>query len=88
IGLDPVPQEGYEANLVVAVWADEPASIQRYLAEEKGIMVSGGLTPTLGKAIRVGLMGRTATDEMAERVIDGVREALEVLPRAPESPPA
>ena len=39
-------------------------------------MISGGLTPTMGKAIRVGLMGRTADDDMVDRVVAGVREAL------------
>ena len=39
-------------------------------------MISGGLTPTHGKAIRVGLMGRTANEEMVDRVLEGVAEAL------------
>lgn len=75
LGLDPVPEAGAEANLVVASWADDPAAIQKHLLD-KGIMISGGLTPTQGKAIRVGLMGRTATAEMVDRVLEGVAEAL------------
>ena len=63
LGLEPVPHAGHEANLVVAAWVDQPAEIQKYLLEKEGIMISGGLTPTLGKAIRVGLMGATATDD-------------------------
>src|SRR3954469_16009961 len=63
LGLEPVPHAGAEANLVVAAWADDPAAIQKHLLD-KGIMISGGLTPTQGRAIRVGLMGRTATPEM------------------------
>ncbi len=39
-------------------------------------MISGGLDPTMGKAIRVGLMGRTATDAMVDRMLAGVKEAL------------
>jgi aspartate aminotransferase-like enzyme len=42
----------------------------------------------MGKAIRVGLMGRTATEDMVERVLEGVRDALETLPSAPEAPSA
>ena len=76
LGLEPVAQAGSEANLVVAVWADDPAAILKHLLGETGIMISGGLTPTLGKAIRVGLMGRTATEEMVDRVVAGVAEAL------------
>jgi len=75
LGLEPVPQPGAEANLVVAAWAEDPAAIQKHLLG-KGIMISGGLTPTHGKAIRVGLMGATATDEMVDRVLEGVAEAL------------
>lgn len=75
LGLEPVPQAGCEANLVVAAWADDPASLQRALLE-RGIMISGGLQPTFGKAIRVGLMGRTATTEMVDRVIEGVAASL------------
>jgi alanine-glyoxylate transaminase/serine-glyoxylate transaminase/serine-pyruvate transaminase len=81
LGLEPVPDAGYEANLVVAAWVDQPAEIQKYLLEKEGIMISGGLTPTLGKAIRVGLMGVTATEEMVDRVVTGVGAALGALDR-------
>lgn len=77
LGLEPVPHAGAEANLVVAQWVDDPATVQRYLLENEGIMVSGGLTPTLGKAIRIGLMGATATEEMVDRVVAGVGAALQ-----------
>jgi aspartate aminotransferase-like enzyme len=40
-------------------------------------MISGGLNPTMGKAIRVGLMGRTASDAMVDRVLAGVKTALD-----------
>ncbi|MPZ70750.1 MAG: aminotransferase class V-fold PLP-dependent enzyme [Actinobacteria bacterium] len=75
LGLEPIPARGFGANLVVAHWADDPALIQKHLLA-KGIMISGGLDPTMGKAIRVGLMGRTATDAMVDRMLDGVKEAL------------
>ena len=75
LGLEPVPQPGCEANLVVAAWAEDPARLQGALLE-RGIMISGGLEPTFGKAVRVGLMGRTATVEMVDRVLEGVAAAL------------
>jgi alanine-glyoxylate transaminase / serine-glyoxylate transaminase / serine-pyruvate transaminase len=78
LGLEPVPQAGVEANLIVAAWADDPVAIQRYLLAETGIMISGGLTPTAGKAIRIGLMGGTATEEMVDRVLEGIAGALQV----------
>jgi alanine-glyoxylate transaminase/serine-glyoxylate transaminase/serine-pyruvate transaminase len=76
LGLEPVAPEGIQSNLVVAMWAEDPAFIQKHLASDTGIMISGGLAPTMGKAIRVGLMGRTATDEMVDRVLGGVAQAL------------
>jgi alanine-glyoxylate transaminase / serine-glyoxylate transaminase / serine-pyruvate transaminase len=75
LGLEPVPRAGLEANLVVAAWAEDPAAIQKQLLDA-GIMISGGLAPTMGKAIRVGLMGRTATPEMVDRVLSVVAEAV------------
>jgi alanine-glyoxylate transaminase/serine-glyoxylate transaminase/serine-pyruvate transaminase len=80
LGLTSVAQAGYEANLVVAMWVDEPIAILKHLLENEGIMISGGLDPTMDKAIRVGLMGRTATKEMVDRVVKGVGAALEALP--------
>lgn len=75
LGLEPVPAAGAEANLVVAAWADDPAAIQKHLLAH-GLMISGGLNPTMGKAIRVGLMGRTATEEMVDKVLRLVGEAI------------
>jgi alanine-glyoxylate transaminase/serine-glyoxylate transaminase/serine-pyruvate transaminase len=75
LGLEPVPAAGAEANLVVAAWAEDPPAIQKYLLDH-GIMISGGLTPTQGRAIRIGLMGRTATPEMIDRALGLVAEAV------------
>jgi alanine-glyoxylate transaminase/serine-glyoxylate transaminase/serine-pyruvate transaminase len=77
VGLRAIALPGHEANLVVAMWAHDPATIVGRLLE-RGIMVAGGLGPTMGKAIRVGLMGRTATDEMVDRVIEGCAAALKM----------
>jgi len=84
LGLEPVPRAGCESNLVVAAWADDPAALQAHLLEHEGIMISGGLEPTMGKAIRVGLMGRTATEEMVDRVLGGIESALKRAPARSE----
>ncbi|MGI8775612.1 MAG: pyridoxal-phosphate-dependent aminotransferase family protein [Actinomycetota bacterium] len=76
LGLEPIPQEGYESNLVVAAWADDPLKIQKHLLS-KGLMISGGLVPTAGKAIRLGLMGKTATEEQVDRALELIAEALQ-----------
>jgi alanine-glyoxylate transaminase/serine-glyoxylate transaminase/serine-pyruvate transaminase len=75
LGLEPVPQPGVESNLVVAAWAEDPVKIQKHLLDN-GLMISGGLDPTQGKAIRIGLMGKTATVEMVDRALKLVGEAL------------
>lgn len=75
LGLDPIPEPGYESNLVVAAWANDPTSIMKHLLDN-GIMISGGLDPTHGKAIRVGLMGATATDEAVDRVLKLISEVV------------
>ena len=76
LGLEPIPRAGVESNLVVANWADDAVAIQKHLLEVEGIQISGGLAATQGKAIRIGLMGRTASEEMIDRVLAGVSRAL------------
>ena len=76
LGFDPIPPPGCESNLVVAAWCEDPVPILTYLLEGERLMISGGLPPTQGRAIRVGLMGRTATEEMVERVLQGIEKAL------------
>jgi alanine-glyoxylate transaminase/serine-glyoxylate transaminase/serine-pyruvate transaminase len=75
LGLGPVAPAGYEANLVTAAWADDPGKIITHLLEN-GIQISAGLDATLGKVIRVGLMGVNATEPMVDRCLALVAEAL------------
>lgn len=76
LGLAPVAPAGFEANLVTAAWATDANKIIDYLLEH-GIQISGGLEPTTGKAIRIGLMGRTASDEMVDKVLGLVADSLD-----------
>lgn len=75
LGLEPVPREGAAASLIVAAYTDEADAIQRHLLEH-GIRISGGLPPLQGRAIRIGLMGRTATGEMVDRVLELIGEVV------------
>lgn len=75
LGLAPVAPAGFEANLVTAAWADDPNKIIGHLLEN-GIQISGGLEPTAGKAIRVGLMGRNANSEMVDKALGLIAESL------------
>lgn len=71
IGFEPVPRADVQSNMVVAVWADDAPAIQKHLLGQ-GLQISGGLAPLSGKTLRIGLMGRTATDAMVDRVIDAI----------------
>lgn len=71
-GLQLVPAPGCEANLVVAAWADDPSALARRIAERAGIMIARGLGPTEGRAIRIGLLGRTATPSMVDRLLSAL----------------
>ena len=75
LGLLPVPSPGAEANLIVVAWADDPSTIQEHLFKE-GIMIGGGLGPTAGKAIRIGLMGKSATEDMVDKALGFVGDIL------------
>ena len=77
LGFEAIPPPGCEANLVVAAWCEDPGPIVTHLLQEDRLMISGGLPPTQGRAIRIGLMGRTATEEMVDRVLQGIERALE-----------
>ena len=60
--------------MIVAAYADDATTIVPFVLGE-GIQISGGLAPLAGKTIRVGLMGRTATEEMVDRVVDAIARA-------------
>lgn len=68
-GLRPVPCDpSTAANLVVAVWVSDPdAAAER--VREAGIVVARGLGPTAGRAIRIGLLGATATRLMIDKLL-------------------
>ncbi|WP_370967206.1 alanine--glyoxylate aminotransferase family protein [Amycolatopsis sp. cg9] len=65
------------ANLVVVVRDPRADAIRAHLARTAGIMVAGGLTPyPEQEAFRIGLVGRTATAPMVERLLHEIGEAL------------
>jgi alanine-glyoxylate transaminase/serine-glyoxylate transaminase/serine-pyruvate transaminase len=76
LGVKLVAAPGYEANLVTAFYVDDPPMVLKHLIANEGIMISGGLDPLATEVVRIGLMGRTATDEWVDRVIAGVKAAL------------
>jgi alanine-glyoxylate transaminase / serine-glyoxylate transaminase / serine-pyruvate transaminase len=76
LGLKIVAPPGHEANLVTAFYVDDPPTVVKSLIANDGIMISGGLDPLATDVVRIGLMGRTATEEWVERVVAGVKVAV------------
>jgi alanine-glyoxylate transaminase / serine-glyoxylate transaminase / serine-pyruvate transaminase len=75
MGLKPVARSDAQAGMIVAAYADDPASIVGGVLE-RGIMIAGGLAPLAGKAIRIGVMGKTATEEMIDATLSAISETL------------
>lgn len=70
-GFEIVPRPGVEANMIVAAYADDAPAIMKHLLQN-GIQISGGLAPLAGRTFRIGLMGRTATEDMVDRVLEAI----------------
>ncbi|XP_008592883.1 PREDICTED: serine--pyruvate aminotransferase, mitochondrial [Galeopterus variegatus] len=58
-------------------WRD----IVNYVMDHFDIEITGGLGPSMGKVLRIGLMGCNATRENVDRVTEALREALQRCPK-------
>ncbi|XP_075057902.1 alanine--glyoxylate aminotransferase isoform X2 [Mixophyes fleayi] len=54
-------------------WKD----ITTYIMKHHSIEITGGLGPSTGKALRIGLMGYNSTKTNVDRVLDALRDALQ-----------
>ncbi|NWR22492.1 SPYA protein, partial [Emberiza fucata] len=59
-------------------WKD----ITAFLMDKHGVEIAGGLGPTEGKVLRIGLMGCNSTRDNVERVLGALRDALRRCPRS------
>ncbi|NXE65502.1 SPYA protein, partial [Calcarius ornatus] len=59
-------------------WQD----ITAFLMDQHGLEIAGGLGPTAGKVLRIGLMGCNSTRDNVERVLAALRDALQRCPRS------
>ncbi|KAG8508277.1 Serine--pyruvate aminotransferase, mitochondrial [Galemys pyrenaicus] len=59
-------------------WKD----ILQYLMDHFGIEITGGLGPSVGMVLRIGLLGHNATRENVDRLAGALREALQNCPRS------
>ncbi|XP_007939656.1 serine--pyruvate aminotransferase [Orycteropus afer afer] len=58
-------------------WRD----IVSYVMNHFDIEITGGLGPSVGKVLRIGLLGCNATRENVDRVVEALKEALQRCPR-------
>nr|XP_031530537.1 LOW QUALITY PROTEIN: serine--pyruvate aminotransferase [Vicugna pacos] len=58
-------------------WRD----IVHYIMDHFSIEITGGLGPSAGKVLRIGLLGCNATRENVDRVTEALQEALQHCPR-------
>ncbi|KAM8789330.1 alanine--glyoxylate aminotransferase [Rhynchonycteris naso] len=58
-------------------WRD----IVNYLIDHFSIEITGGLGPSIGKVLRIGLLGHNATRENVDRVTEALKEALQRCPQ-------
>ncbi|RMC02306.1 hypothetical protein DUI87_21474 [Hirundo rustica rustica] len=59
-------------------WKD----ITAFLMDNHGMEVAGGLGPTVGKVLRIGLMGCNSTSDNVDRVLAALRDALKRCQRS------
>lgn len=75
LGLEPVARADVQAGMVVAAHTNRSAELVAALLKED-LQISGGLAPLAGAAIRIGLIGATATDEMVDRTLEALGRAV------------
>jgi alanine-glyoxylate transaminase / serine-glyoxylate transaminase / serine-pyruvate transaminase len=66
----------YAANLVVVAVHPRAGAVRAHLADRAGIVVAEGLPPFADDALRVGLLGRTATRGMVAELLREIEAAL------------
>ncbi len=79
--------EAHTSPLLTAMYGPPGVDVEdlrRYLLVERQVMISGGLEELRGKILRVGHIGKAASDEYVQRLLDGI-EAYLRLPRPPSS---
>lgn len=80
MGFEMYVPEAYAAPIVTAVKARpefEVAEFSKWLAQERGIAIGGGLGELTGKIFRVGHLGKAATREYLEHFLSAVEAFLQ-----------
>ena len=87
LGFELFAPEGYHANTVTTALSNSVITAEeliRFLREEQGILIGGGIDELRGKVFRIGHMGPQATPEMILPLLWGIEEALRAAGAAVE----
>jgi alanine-glyoxylate transaminase/serine-glyoxylate transaminase/serine-pyruvate transaminase len=79
LGFKPLTPEAYTSPLITAFYGlpgMDVEDLRRYLVDEWQILISGGLEDLSGKIWRVGHIGKAASSDYVERLLDGVEAYL------------
>jgi alanine-glyoxylate transaminase/serine-glyoxylate transaminase/serine-pyruvate transaminase len=79
LGFQMLTEEAYTSPLITAMHGlpgMDIADFRRYLMEEWGIMISGGLDELRGKIFRIGHIGKAVSAEYTSLLLDGVEAYL------------
>jgi alanine-glyoxylate transaminase/serine-glyoxylate transaminase/serine-pyruvate transaminase len=77
LGLRYVPKHSlHTLNCIHAPEGKDEAALRKRLLEEYGIEIGAGLGPMAGKAIRIGLMGHSASQRNVDLVLAALVELL------------
>ena len=79
LDFNPVTPAAHTSPLITALYGPpgmEVEDLRAYLVAEWQIMIAGGLEDLSGKIVRVGHMGKAATSDYVERLLDGVEAYL------------
>lgn len=82
-GFRPFAPQAHSSPLITAVYGPPGVDVEdlrRYLLDEWQVMISGGLEELRGKIIRVGHIGKAASDEYVQRLLDGIEAYLRLSP--------
>jgi alanine-glyoxylate transaminase / serine-glyoxylate transaminase / serine-pyruvate transaminase len=75
----PLTPEAHTSPLITALYGPpgmDVEDLRRYLVAEWQIMIAGGLEGLSGKILRVGHIGKAASSDYVERLLDGVEAYL------------
>ena len=77
LGLSYVPKHSlHTLNCIHAPAGKDEAALRKQLLEQYGIEIGAGLGPMAGKAIRIGLMGHSATQRNVDLILAALTELL------------